>query len=311
LLLALPITAAASGPHDGFAARLEVRVMPRQIEVGDHCQAVLELSVPEGLAVGPPIFPRWDRTWGEIEILEVGSAERLPSDGGFARFRQTLTLTAFDTGDVTLPPISVELPTAAEVVEVGSDGPIRLSVSSVLPEGEETPAPKPPAPPLPLPVGRTFWWTFAAALGLCLAAAAILVRARRLEMAAGDRAVDPLTALRDALAQLERTEDLHAVIVGLSLELRRFLGRTCGFPAAESTTSEIRRRLQEIALPTVIASRVDSLLKRCDAIKFARAAVEPETCSAAFVETTAVARAIAGHLAPDPESAEAPARRAA
>ena len=310
--LVFAVATAAGAQQDVASPRLEVDLMPRQIEVGDHFQAILVLSVPVGLAVGAPLFPEWGETWGDAEILEAGAGETLSTEGGVERFRQTLTLTAFITGELTLPAVSVELPTADEILEVSSEGPIRLRIESVLPEGDELPPPKPPAPPMPLPVGDAFWWALAAALGLCLFAAAFSIRSRRLRLTGdGGLSVDPLTALQRALARLANHDDLEAVIVGLSLELRRFLGRSCAFPAAESTTTEIRRQLQELALPAVLVNRIDSLLRSCDRIKFARDEVERPFCSAALAETAAVAEAVAAHLAPPEGTAEHEKRSAA
>ncbi|MGH9380028.1 MAG: hypothetical protein ACRD2Z_05400, partial [Thermoanaerobaculia bacterium] len=59
---------------------------------------------------------------------------------------------------------------------------------------------------------------------------------------------------------------------GLSWAMRRFLGRSVGFPALESTTREVRRRLAGFHLPTETVRAAGELLTECDGVKFARRA---------------------------------------
>jgi hypothetical protein len=86
----------------------------------------------------------------------------------------------------------------------------------------------------------------------------------------------------------------------LSLALRTYLGRTLAFPAAESTTSEIQRRLLARQLPAALVRRTVELLRACDLVKFAR----QEVGEATAVERLGAAREVGGAferlLAPPP-----------
>src|SRR6202035_5249416 len=104
----------------------------------------------------------------------------------------------------------------------------------------------PEAPLRPLPLGSRFWWT-AAALAACSAAAGLLLwrRSRRTAEAAAAPLLPPPPA---------------------PLALRGYLGRALDFPAAESTTSEINRRLLARRLPAPLVRRAIELLRGCDLV---------------------------------------------
>ncbi len=143
-------------------------------------------------------------------------------------------------------------------------------------------------------------------LGACAAAGVLLLLRRRAAIAAARPAiVDPLSAFRRALADLEDGNDALELIAGLSLALRRYLGARLGFAAAESTTTEIRRRLQLRELPAGLVLGVDRLLKHCDAIKFARRPIERGACAGPLAEAAGAADTLEAHLAPPPPAAEA------
>jgi hypothetical protein len=160
---------------------------------------------------------------------------------------------------------------------------LTLAIESVLPAGGDTgaeatppesmlPEPMPPAPPRPLPLGERFLWTLAIGLAACLAAIAFAVHRVRTASAtaAGTAAVPPFEELRAAVAAARAEPSPAAGHTRLSLALRRYLGRALGFPAAESTTAEIRRRLAARRLPGELPRRTVALLAACDRVKFAR-----------------------------------------
>lgn len=311
LTFAAPVVAVAQDDpgttSDGTAAaagrppRLEVRLKPLRAEIGDPVRAEIELVVPPGLAVGRPIFPRWEKSWGELEVTATVGPTAEPAAGGATLFRQTVTVIPWTTGELTLPSPTIELPTAEEVLEIRAARPVALTVGSVLPEDGEQPTPKPPAMPRPLPIADVFWWTLAAIASACLFVAA-LVFARHRAALGGDRerVIDPLVALRRELERLDAGDDPLALVAGLSLALRRYLGRRLGFPAAESTTTEVRRRLQDRGLAAGLVLGIDDLLKSCDRVKFARLPIARAECGAPLAEAAQLAERLEEHLRPAP-----------
>lgn len=300
---------------------------PRRPTVGDHVEAVLTLHAPAGLR-GEPRFPAWRERWGEARVIAAGEPERLGGgggdhggDGGGATYRQRLVLAAFRPGRVPLPPVAVAVPLAERTVEASTPESLALDVVSVLPAdaSDRDLEPRPAVPPRPLPLGARFWWTAAALGAACLAAGLLLWRRSRTR--AGEAAAVPLAPLEElmgALAALGAEPSDLQLHTRLSLALRRYLGRALGFPAAESTTSELQRRLAGRHLPAPLVRRTVELLRACDLVKFAR---QPSS-EARSRERVGAAREIAGEVErivnpPQPEAAppgaapaEAPLRKA-
>ena len=135
---------------------------------------------------------------------------------------------------------------------------------------------------------------------LSLVAIVVLMRRRRAGIAADSAQVDPLSALEAALNGLRSEGDMEEVFTAMSLHLRRFFGRTLGFPAAESTTSEIRRRFLERDLPTDLIKRTECLLRECDGVKFARREVAPQNAEHGLREANAIGMETVSALTPPP-----------
>jgi hypothetical protein len=271
--------------------------------IGDPVAATLILTVPNAELAGEPRFPAWEKTWGAAEILEASAIERTPGEPN-TTFRQVVTLAAFATGAVALPAQSIAVPGTRGTATVSTPAGLELRVRSVLPTTEEKIEPKPPAPPRALPIGDRFWWSLGIGLLACLAAAAVLWRRQRggAVAAAAAAALTPFAELRAALAALAAAdgEAIPAAHTRLSLAVRRYLGRALGFPAIESTTSEITRELRGRQAPAQATAQAIKLLRDCDGVKFAR---EPAS-AAALAERLAAAEAAASqlesHLQPPP-----------
>jgi hypothetical protein len=299
LLLAAALAPAAA------AATLEVTLAPETITVGDRVEALLVLSAGEEELAGEARFPVWDERWGAAEILEVGPVESSEASrsaaGRRVALRQRLVLTAFRPGELELPPQRVALPGPDGTAELWTPAGLVLRVDSVLPAGAKTAAlePRAPAPPRPLPLGGAFWLTLAAG-SLLAAAVALAARRRGTAAVAPERRLGPAEELARALERAERAGAPEEAHVLLSLALRRYLGRAFGFPAAESTTAEIRRELRGRRAPAPAAARTDELLRACDRVKFAREPVERSTLEARIAAAREIAEWLEAHLAPAP-----------
>lgn len=295
--LALLVAAAgllAAAAAEG--ATLEVTLDPRAITVGDRVEAVLVLTAGEDELVGEPRFPVWGDRWGAAEVLEVGPVER----SARGELRQRLILTAFRPGDLELPPKRIALPGAERTAELWTPVDLALRVGSVLPAGDDAAVlePQPPAPPRPLPLGGAFW-TALVTLSVGAMGAVALAARRQRRAAAPERRPAPLEELIEALARARTgataPEETHVL---LSLALRRYLGRAFGFPAAESTTTEIRHELRGRRAPALVEARTDELLRACDRVKFAREPAEPSALEARIGAAREIAERLEAHLAP-------------
>ncbi len=284
---------------------LKVELDREEITVGDRIQARLTLVWTGPEPADEPRFPIWRDAWGRAAVLVAGEVET--SIYGARRvYRQTVEVTAFETGEISLPRISVTLPFGAEAVEIEGAGEASFEVKSVLPEDEQELEPRPAAPPRPLARGWRFAWTTGTGLGL----SRLLLRplGRPLPTAPGAAAQPPATQrVAELLQHLRRLEASAAepAHTGLSRALRRFLGRSLRFPAAESTTSQIRRRLRASCLEPATACATVDLLCACDQVKFARVPVGSAVTRERLADARRLARDVDQALAPVEPAAEA------
>ncbi len=294
LVAAAPAPAPQAAPPAALPA-VAVALPAAALTVGDPVAAVITLRVPAAQLAGQPRFPVWRGAWGEAEVREQGEPRRTAAPDGMAVYSQRLVLAAFRPGQVALPPAPIAVPLRGGTVHAWTPAGLAMAVRSVLPAGNAAKDlhARPPAPLRPLPLGSAF---FAALAVLAAAAAAggwLLWRRERRRRAAGAVATAPPAApLAELLAALDRLAGETSPVVlhtGISQALRRYLGRVVSFPAPESTTTEIQRRLLASGWPSVQARPAVELLRACDLVKFARQQVPAERAG----ERLAAARRLA------------------
>ena len=156
LIVLASLASAALEPH------LEVELAPTELTVGDRAEVVVSLTLPDGIPPSAVEWPEWPPALGEAEVLEVGPVEPVAGPGRSQRLVQRLDVTFFRVGELSLPPLTLKLPgdqqagdTAPAVLR---SEPVKVTVRSVLPEGDTPPEPKPAAPPRSLSWGEPFWW---------------------------------------------------------------------------------------------------------------------------------------------------------
>lgn len=282
---------AGTAPRDTAAdLRLSVAWAPEEPTVGDHVSATLVLSgVPAGAS--DPRFPVWQATWGDAEVVDVHAPARV-DDG----WRQQIVLAFFAPGERTLPVLSVQVPGPGGTRTVALDDPVTVTVRSVLEEDDVEP--RPPAPPRAMPLGTRFLW-LAGGLALACVAALLAISRRRAGGAEATEArrTPPLEELLASLAELDPVDRPTRAWEGATLALRRYLSRSLGFQAVESTTLQIQRFLSR-RLTADLSSRILRLLRAADRIKFARGAASAASAEEAITGIGEVAREVERHLNP-------------
>jgi hypothetical protein len=292
LAVALPAAAPLA------AATLGVDLAPASATVGDPVTATLTLRLDPGEAERDALFPDWAGAWGEATILDASPVTRR-EERGAVLLVQKLHLAGYKTGRIALPAQRIRLE-GEPPAEFATPSDLALDIRSVLPGDAKSLAPRPPDPPRPLAVPAAFAWT-AATLAALAIGAAILVRRqpRRAGAAAGAQHLTPLAELERALAVLAGQPPVVAQ-AALSLGVRRYLGRSFGFPAAESTTSELARRLDRRGLERETVRRLLKLLRDADGVKFARQPTDAAAVARGREEALALAATIERHLHPPP-----------
>ena len=279
LFLGMTLGAAVHGAAQTRFVNVELR--PEKATVGGRVEARLVLVWDGSRPTAAPAFPDWEETkaWGRAEVLGYGPVETVSSRAGRYIYNQTVVLTAFETGEVALPPLTVTLRLPEEkTAEVPTREGVFFTVDSVLPEEAEALAldPRPAAALRELPSDALFLRTSAVLAVLCLAAAVLLarrlgqVKAAAIAAAAPPPVLEPLDELLKTLGEIDVRAGSEPVHTATSLALRRYLGRMLHFNATESTTSEIERRLAMGLLSEELSDGTVELLKDCDQVKYAR-----------------------------------------
>jgi hypothetical protein len=296
---------AAPPPADSGRPTVAVSFAPLEPTVGDRITAVVTFAAPSEELAGEPRFPSWETAWGPAEVFEVGEVRRSGGETGTVVFEQRVVLAAFRPGELSLPAIHVEVPLHQGTVEASSREDLMLVIRSVLPPEAEDVQPAPLAAPSPLPVGGRFAWTVAALAAACAAAGLALWRLKKLSAAVPAPLLAPFEELEQELAHVPSEASSVLGHTRLSRALRRYLGRSLHFPAVESTTTQIRRKLKERPLPSGTAAETVEILRECDLVKFARREPEPGALARRLDTTRELAQRLELHLRP-PEPTEGP-----
>jgi hypothetical protein len=302
--LSIAILLLAQATASLAAPRIEVSISPTEVTIGDRIEMVVTVLAESPNDSAAVRFQAWEETLGPAEILEVFPVEQFRGDGDQAIFRQRLALTVFRLGEVTLPPVE------AAVVDQSGETPLtsvssQIVVRSVLPDEAETVEAKPPAPPARRGLGDAFWWVTGAMLATCLVAIVALWRQTD-EVEAGEDGrprLAPIDELRRSLAALRHESEIEPIHAEVSLAVRRFLGRVVDFPAAESTTTEVRRELRRRNLSADVVRQTNDLLSRCDLVMFARQEVPLDTARACIDDARSVAEDVLAEYRSDPTEA--------
>lgn len=250
-------------------------VQPDSCLIGDDVFYTLTVSVASGITV---VYPaEGDSAFAPLELRRM---EKLPStvDGNSVTEKIRFVLAAFDTGDVSIPALTLRYSTGA------GDGTIetqekKIYVRSVLSaEQKEIVDIKPPQE-IAVPL-----WIYLAAIGTLIAlsvAGYFLYRyfRTRTPPAVTEKSVPVKSAYDEAMEQLaaieklpvETPDEVKAYYTVLADTVRSFLERHYRIAAMEEITSEIHTDLlmkRRTSLPE--ADRIKRLLEKADLVKFAK-----------------------------------------
>src|SRR4051812_23853752 len=92
--------------HAQGDAKAALRTGSNKIMVGDRAQVILEAS--HDPAKSKVIWPQIPDSFGKLEVLEKGKIDTV-RNGAEVLYRQLLSITGFDSGVFTIPPISVDI----------------------------------------------------------------------------------------------------------------------------------------------------------------------------------------------------------
>ncbi len=272
VFLALLGTATFFAASGGSPDKLSGRWTPGVYHLGNL--VALEIPVPVqstdfylegGLSEG--------RDWGKARIARILQVPPASFPGDLTL---KVTVQVFDTGDVQLPPLDLQVHTAKGVNAYSITVP-PVKITPLLPAGDQPQ----PAPAAPVSVPFPFPWVYVVAALAGMAALAVLLavivrRARRRSTRAAAKPslkeLDPDLWIRREVERLFRADIEPAMrYEALSTNLRDYLELTLQRPFLEWTSSEIGAACPSIPrLSGDTGDRLMGVFRLCDRVLFAR-----------------------------------------
>jgi hypothetical protein len=245
--------------------------------VGDRIGFTLVLEYTPGLEVA---LPGVEKELGPFQVRDFEDGGSRTLENG--RLEQTwhYGLTAYETGDLDVPPVTVALTGGADGTVTVSSEPVAVSIQTVLAEGEEPEdiADLRPAAHVPYSFIPLILWSLS---GLIVLVGLLWFRARwlarRRQNAQQDQAswlpprelaireLQRLTA--SDLLKHDRFKEFYIAISGI---IDRLLYGALGVPTVERTSWEILRDIRERVPGTSLVRITSDFFEACDRVKFSR-----------------------------------------
>lgn len=259
------------------APKLEARIEPNKaVTTGDRITLHVVADVLEGDDVSVP-----EQAFGALDIGDK-RARVEPAQDGRQRFFFEVDLIALEPGDTEVPPVKLRVVTKQGLLGSVSTPGFPVSVKSVL--GNEPNAdPKPPTAPVTVTQDDfTLLYLLGAIFGALAVSLLTLWISRRIRDRARplpppppprppwDVAIEKLSEIR-RVKQAMLAEGRGVELVDrISDVVREYLGGTFRFDGLETTSDEMRQRLQAARVDGHLLDSVSMFLKRCDLVKFAK-----------------------------------------
>ncbi len=264
--------------------KVNAELNKNQCLIGDHLTLSLTLSKPTQAKISFPVFA--DTITRSIEIIETHSIDTIQKENQQITLKQNLTITSFDTGLITLPPIPFIFQTDT-VTDTIFTNPILFTVHTLpVDTSKQTIFDIKP------PIGEPFSWKellpyiFWGLLALIIIAAAIYVfiriKKKKPIIPIPEKPKDPPYVI--ALNQLNELKDkklwqkqlFKQYYSELTDILRIYLEEQFQIPAMESVTPELIQHLKNHSFDDELIRNIHSLLTTADFVKFAKATPLPD-----------------------------------
>jgi hypothetical protein len=287
-------------PRDTGAPEVRAAASPTVVNLGAHFTLYLtatfgsgvEVNLREPIDLGPA-----------FEVRRKLSEDRPSGDGRTTREWQ-IDVTPWELGDLRVAPVAVTFTMRGRAGQVETNA-VPLQIVGEL--GDIVDDPKAMhglALPVDLSARDWFWIWVATALG-AIAGVAITAlwlhrrrsrrtlrlvagataRPRRIDMT-GERALERLLAIERS-GVLERDADRKAGYAEMTEVIRAYLGARYGFASGDLTSSELLRRLGQIA-PHDEVALVSAWLEGCDLVKYGGQRATPAEAGKALDDARAL-----------------------
>lgn len=255
-----------------------------QCLIGDHLTLSLTLSKPAQARISFPVFS--DTITKSIEIIESHRIDTLQKENQQITLKQNLTITSFDTGLITLPPLPFIFQNDT-LTDTIFTNPILFTVHAL-----PVDTTKQTIFDIKPPIGEPFSWKellpyilWGLLAALIIAAAIyvyIRIKNKKPIIPIPEKPKDPpyvvalnqLNELKDKkLWQKQLYKQYYSELTDI---LRIYLEEQFQIPAMESITSELIQHLKNHAFDDELIRNMQSLLTTADFVKFAKATPLPD-----------------------------------
>lgn len=268
---------------------IRIEAQPRKATVGDPIQIDVDITMPAGYQA---VMPNLSGQIGDFHIIEYFPGPAVPDSGkppapvrpapekagALQHHRARIIASVYRTGAFTFPPIQATLKTSEGKEYKLSSPAVSIEIQSVLTEKNQSLRDLKRQAEIQEPI-RWFLW-----ISLALAGAVLAVIAWRLWRKYRRRSspiplqpeADPLdlaeAELRKLLAGgLPDSGHAKRFYIVLSDIVKKILESGCGIQTMERTTLEILENLRHSSCREPDdQERIESLLLRCDLVKFAK-----------------------------------------
>jgi hypothetical protein len=236
----------------------------------------------------------------KLEVLQAVPQIEASSDRGLRQFSTGNSIVfesiwiAFDTGDVTLPPIPVVIAANGTTYTAYTNA-LQLKITEATLDSTDTAL----APLKEIEIVEIYWYDYwPLYLNILLGVLLLYIlfryfRKRKTVEASQEPSVPEIPALESALHRLDELEKSNLIsedlIVLFYTELshiyRAYLGKQFGMVALESSTTEILDNLDSLGFPPEIRATAGSLMNWFDLAKFGQDHLSSEINSSAIVKT--------------------------
>lgn len=266
LLWTGPVTVQSSVPPSG---QWTVPLQP--VLIGEPFPMYLEIILPPGTEL---IDPGLSVIWGEYWLTSLAPIEMTDLPDGMHLYRQSFTVTLWNIGAISTPPLLVSYRGIGETqVQTFQLPPGVVQVNSVLNPDDLNLRPLRPMLEMPYVSPLMLLGVLVLVAGVVYGLWYVLIRpygrlAKRVQATPARRALAELN-------QVARLEDPVRVHMRVAEVLRTFIGAHTGLIVADLTTDEL---LQALPRTSIIESRrleLQQLLEYADLVKFAQ--LKPST----------------------------------
>ncbi len=239
-----------------------------RIMIGEPIKLSLKAEVPAQTQFLWPLLPD---TLEGIELLQAGDLDTA-LEGDMWLISQSLSVTSFDSGYFAIPPLQIR---AGDKIAQSNAHAIAVSFPELDPEQDYQDI----RAPLP---ARFNWWVIILLAVIILALAAgiyfLLKYMRRRKAEDQLTAEERLSPYELATLQLSELKEaglwqkgkLKQYYSELSDVLRIYLQREMGVNAMESTPEEVAQKVQALAVPDTLKTKVSELMHLSALVKYAR-----------------------------------------